>query len=145
MTRILIMGLPGAGKTTLAQALERQLGGPARVDWFNADRVRAQFEDWDFSTEGRLRQAHRMNQLSQRSAKPFVICDFVAPLAQTREAFSPDLLVWVDTLKAGRFADTNALFEPPNRVDIRVTHQDAEHWATLIADALLQKELAAAL
>ena len=93
--KILIMGLPGSGKTTLAKALYKKLD----CVWFNADEVRKQFNDWDFSDEGRLRQAYRMRDLADEEIKKgnTVICDFVAPTHQIREIFNADLIIWVDT------------------------------------------------
>ena len=56
MKIILIMGLPGAGKTTLAEELAPKLNAKR----LNADEVRKEANDWDFSEEGRKRQAKRM-------------------------------------------------------------------------------------
>ena len=54
--KILVMGLPGAGKTHLAERLQKVLN----CAWYNADKVREMANDWDFSPEGRVRQANRM-------------------------------------------------------------------------------------
>ena len=141
--RILIMGLPGAGKTYLAQhVLKRLQAANAKVGWLNADIVRTQFNDWDFSVDGRIRQAHRMRELSdQMTEMDFVICDFVCPLLEMRTAFGADFTVWVDTITQGRFADTNALFEPPAEYDLRITEQDAPAWSELVAKSILAKYL----
>ena len=102
--RILIMGLPGAGKTTLAQQLITELQQAGKtVEWFNADGVRKQFNDWDFSHEGRVRQSHRMRELADASHTDYVICDFVAPLIEMRNNFKADWTVWIDTIDQGRF------------------------------------------
>ena len=129
---ILIMGLPGAGKTTLAEALQKRLN----ATWHNADDIRKQFNDMDFSAEGRLRQAHRMSQLVAMDifdGWQYTICDFVAPTEEIRDIFDADYVIWVDTIAEGRFDDTNRLFEPPESYDVRVTEQDAERWADMIA------------
>ena len=129
---ILIMGLPGAGKSTLADALQKRLN----ASWHNADEIRKQFNDWDFSEEGRIRQARRMSQLVAMDAFDgwkHTICDFVAPTEEIRELFDADYVIWIDTITEGRFEDTNKLFEPPESYDVRVTEQDAERWADMIA------------
>ena len=128
---ILIMGLPGAGKTTLADALQKRLN----ASWHNADEIRKQFNDWDFSQDGRERQAIRMSQLVAMDAFDgwkHTICDFVAPTEEIRELFDADYIIWIDTITEGRFDDTNKLFEPPESYDVRVTEQDAERWADMI-------------
>jgi hypothetical protein len=147
------MGLPGAGKTFLAQALKKYLeensaffrpqaealyGSYATVEWFNADDVRKRFNDWDFSHDGRIRQSHRMRELADRSSADFVIADFVCPLTEMRNNFKADWTVWIDTLDAGRFEDTNRMFVPPEYYDFRVTEQNAEKWAEFIGDHILE-------
>jgi len=131
--RILIMGLPGAGKTTLATALASKIDAVR----FNADDVRRRFDDWDFSYEGRIRQSKRMRDLADDSNDKFVICDFVAPLVEMRNNYKADWTIWVDTIREGRYADTNAMFEEPEYYDFRITEQDAEKWADFIADHIL--------
>jgi adenylylsulfate kinase len=133
--RILIMGLPGSGKTTLAEVLQKTLQCP----WFNADKVREQFNDWDFSVEGRIRQAQRMRDLVDNCPNDheFVIVDFVAPLTLMREIYDADFTVWVDTIQEGRFDDTNKAFTAPEKYDLRVTTQDAQFWAQEILKKLL--------
>ena len=138
--RILIMGLPGSGKTTLANSLKAELMAADKiVSWFNADDVRKQYNDWDFSHEGRVRQAGRMKILTGLSLAEFAICDFVAPLPEQRDLFDAAWTVWVDTISEGRFEDTNQIFVPPEKYNFRVTEQDSKRWAKLIADNLLNK------
>lgn len=117
--KILIFGLPGSGKTTLAKPFAELIGGV----WINADEVRTHYNDWDFSHEGRIFQAHRMKFLADgvvRAGK-VAIADFVCPTNEAREAFDPDFTVWMDTIKEGRFEDTNAIFEAPDHVDYHVS------------------------
>ena len=109
------MGLPGAGKTWLSERLQKSL----QCAWYNADKVRAMANDWDFSPEGRVRQANRMKTFAdyEKAHNRFVICDFVCPTRQTRDAFAPDLVIWLNTISEGRYEDTNAMFETPALVD----------------------------
>jgi hypothetical protein len=85
----------------------------------------------------------------ERSNGRWVICDFVAPTNKSREAFAPDYVIWLDTIKEGRvvssklselknienlpfdanslsqskeFEDTNKVFESPNKIDSHITH-----------------------
>ncbi|OXE35251.1 MAG: adenylyl-sulfate kinase [Phenylobacterium zucineum] len=118
--RVLIMGLPASGKTTLARDVALRLGAAGvSVAWFNADMVRSIANDWDFSEEGRLRQANRMRELADNSMCQVSLCDFVAPTEEIRGIFDADLTIWMDTIKAGRFDDTNKVFTPPHHSDIR--------------------------
>jgi adenylylsulfate kinase len=129
---ILIMGLPGAGKTTLAQHLVQSLKKHSKVKWLNADEVRKKANDWDFSIEGRLRQAVRMRHLAEKAKADFVVIDMVAPLKEMRHHISAEWLVWVDTIEQSRFEDTNKAFEPPHEYDFRVTEQDSTLWSKII-------------
>ena len=126
--RILIMGLPGAGKTYLAQhILDHLQAEKKRVRWLNADDVRKEYNDWDFSHEGRIRQSLRMRTLADSMTDiDYVICDFVAPLVEMRNNFKADWTVWVDTIDRGRFEDTNKAFIAPEVYDFRITEQKSE-------------------
>ncbi len=125
------MGLPGSGKTTLASELAALLD----AKWLNADKIREQLNDWDFSPEARLRQAKRMSDYADKYIKEGhrVVADFICPLPKTRELFNADYTVWVDTIKKGRFDDTNALFVKPEKYDYHVTTQNAKEWAAKIS------------
>lgn len=117
------MGLPGSGKTTLANLINQNL--PSNR-WFNADELRENFKDWDFSLEGRIRQANRMRTLADIELNilgtKYVICDFVAPTKEIRDIFHSDYTIWMDTINQGRFEDTNKLFEIPDHYDLRLTN-----------------------
>jgi hypothetical protein len=125
---ILIMGLPGAGKTTLARALAPHL----RAVHFNNDDVRQNINrDLGFSFEDRVEQARRMRWMCDRvlEAGHAAIADFVCPLQATRAAFGDCFLVWVDRIQHSRYPDTDRIFEPPVRWGVRVTPQgDVDHW-----------------
>jgi adenylylsulfate kinase len=135
--KILIMGLPGSGKTTLAKLLVPRFNAV----WLNADKIREQYNDWDFTLEGRTRQANRMKQLAEKAINKnrVVIADFVCPLEETREDFNADYIIWMDTIKEGRFEDTNQMFTSPKKYDFKVTHKEADMWAFLIEKDVREK------
>lgn len=140
MQKILVMGLPGAGKTYLAQHIVDHLQAEKKsVGWLNADDVRKEYNDWDFSHEGRIRQSKRMAELAQQRYGycDFVICDFVAPLPEMRHNFKADWTVWVDTIEKGRYEDTNKVFTAPDVYDFRITEQHGEKWGEFIAAHIL--------
>ena len=137
MKKILIMGLPGSGKTTLASELVPLLN----AKWLNNDKVRKAANDWDFSEEGRIRQAKRMADIAEKYRKEgqydYLVTDYICPTPKTRELFKADYLVWVDTIDKGRFEDTNKMFVKPKKFNFRVTTQNAEIWAYQIADQFI--------
>jgi hypothetical protein len=155
--RILIMGLPGSGKTYLAEALKKYLEQHgvsqnlasaemlpitdfnATVTWFNADDVRRKYNDWDFSKEGRIRQSLRMLEFALASNTDYVICDFVAPIPEMRNNFKADWTIWMDTIEEGRFEDTNKMFVCPDVYDFRVTEKNAEKWAEFIGSHIIDR------
>ena len=135
MMIILIMGLPGSGKTTLAKKLIPILD----AKWVNADKVREEANDWDFSIEGRKRQAKRMKEkaLKFKEAEFNVIVDFVCPLPETRKIFNPDFIIWMDTIKKSRYPRMNRIFKKPKKYDIRVTSKDHKLWSKIILKKLI--------
>lgn len=157
MEKILIMGLPGSGKTYFAEKLkiylenndERPLSSlediaypsmKARVSWFNADEIRRRFNDWDFSHEGRIRQSLRMLEFAVKSGGEYAICDFIAPLPEMRNNFKADWTIWMDTIQEGRYEDTNKIFIPPDVYDFRVNEQNSEKWVPYVGDRIIKRQ-----
>jgi hypothetical protein len=160
--RILVMGLPGSGKTYFAERLKKYLEEngtmdniqPGRwleyespivdpkveVDWFNADEVRRRFNDWDFSKEGRIRQSLRMLEFAFKSPGDYVICDFVAPLPEMRSNFKADWTIWLDTIDQGRYEDTNKAFVAPEVYDFRIPEMNAEKWVEFVGQHILDNQ-----
>ena len=161
--KILVCGLPGSGKTWLAERLIRHIKNCA---WYNADFVRKFSNDWDFSIEGRIRQANRMKTFAdfEKGNGRWVICDFVAPTEKAREAFAPDYVIWMDTIKEGRivssklselkninnlpfdanllsqskeFEDTHKVFETPSKIDTRITHFMSDDEIKILSEELI--------
>ena len=145
--KILVCGLPGSGKTWFAERLVKNIDNCA---WYNADFVRKYANDWDFTSEGRIRQANRMKTFAdfERSNGRWVVCDFVAPTNNSRNAFNADYVIWMDTIEKGRvvsakinelndiknlpfnvnnlsnskaFEDTTNMFETPEKIDKHIT------------------------
>ena len=124
------MGLPGSGKTTLANELAPILNAKR----LNADEVRKKANDWDFSEEGRKRQSKRMAEFAKKLKDNgnYVVADFICPTPEARSLFPADYIIWVDTIKEGRFDDTNKMFIKPDKFDFHVITQDAKKWALTI-------------
>jgi hypothetical protein len=157
MQKILIMGLPGSGKTYFAERLKTYLelhgerpldtlsDAPfprmnARVDWFNADDIRKRFNDWDFSKEGRIRQSLRMAEFAMRCTGEYVICDFVAPLPEMRHNFKADWTIWMDTINTSRYEDTNKVFTSPEIYDFRINEKNAEVWVQYVGERIIANQ-----
>ena len=134
--KILIMGLPGSGKTTLASKLVPLI----KAKWLNNDKVRKEANDWDFSEEARKRQAKRMADFAERYKQDghHVVADFICPTPEARKLFNPDYIVWVNTINKGKYDDTNKMFVKPEKFDFQVTTQNAELWAMQIADKIVE-------
>ena len=158
-TKILIMGLPGAGKTYFAERLKKYLEEfsdishlpntkladfetlpkywRATVNWFNADEIRKKYNDWDFSREGRIRQSLRIAQFALECRSDFVICDFVAPLPEMRHNFKAESTIWIDSIDAGLYDDTNRAYTPPDIYDFRIIEQNADKWVPFVGNHIL--------
>jgi len=139
---VLIMGLPGSGKTTLAIELKKLTEQHGySVSWYNADIVREVCDDWDFSEQGRIRQAMRMRDLCtskmMERSTDLIICDFVAPTNVAQNLIPINRLVWMDTIKKSRYSDTNKIFEQPRLYDFRVRKKNAKLWAQIIFDNIM--------
>ena len=117
--KILVMGLPESGKSTFAESLSKSLF----ATWINANQVRAKYDDWDFSVEGRIRQSQRMKYLSDGVvlAGGVAVADFICPTEETRKEFNPDFIIWMDTISVGKYEDTNKIFLPPEKYDVRIS------------------------
>lgn len=138
MKRILVMGLPGSGKTTFAEELQKQLKKKGKtVAWFNADNIRKLYADWDFSMDGRIRQAERMRKLAYGMMTDYVICDFVAPTEEIRNIFSADYIFWMNTEEKSEYEDTNALFEEPSYSDFMITEKNAPEMVKIAINNIL--------
>jgi len=135
---ILVMGLPGSGKTTLARILADKLEAPL----LNADEIREEYGDWDFTSEGRLRQTKRMKKLADKLVLDYdyVVADFICPRPRLRRLFSPNYIIWMDTIKNSRYEDTNQYFIPPRKFDIKVSKMDADTWSKLILKDILGED-----
>jgi adenylylsulfate kinase len=131
--RILVMGLSGTGKTTLCRHLIKQMD----ADYINADEVRSAANDWDFSSEGRDRQAKRMIKLSYEGTKTHMVADFICPRRDAQTSFNADFTIWMDTEKTSGYADTDAIFEQPE-ADVVVTSKDKEYWTNYILSEIGQ-------
>lgn len=135
--KILIMGLPGSGKTHLSERLQKHLD----CAWYNADKVREMANDWEFSEEARIRQARRMMNIAdyEKGCGRTVICDFVCPIELTRFIFDADITIWMNTIIAGRFMDTNKMFEDPDDVDFEINKFMSDQEIEQLAKAMKDK------
>lgn len=137
--KILIMGLPGSGKTTLAEKLVTRLGAA----WFNADAVRQDiYSELGFSAEDRLKHAERMGKLCKWASMNggYAVADFICPTKETREIFDADFIIWVNRIQEGRYEDTNKMFEKPENYDIELNDGTPEEWVELVINKLNETE-----
>ena len=141
--KILIMGLPGAGKTYLAKEIYRELNAV----WINGDSIRKKYKDWDFTKTGRIRQAKRLNKISNEyiQKRKNVVVDFICPNKDSFKNFKADFIVWVDTIKKGRHIrkhldDINPIFKKPEKFNLRVTSKDAKLWKLIVIDQIKKKK-----
>ena len=137
--KILICGLPGSGKTTLAEKLVPRLNAV----WFNADAIRQEIhKDLGFTADDRLEHSRRLGKLSDWAsmAGDYVVADFVCPTQETREIFNPDYVIWVNRIKEGRYEDTNKLFETPDKDerwdenDLELTDGTPDEWCQQVVE-----------
>ena len=137
--KILIMGLPGAGKTFLAKEIYKELG----ASWLNGDKVRNKYKDWDFTKEGRIRQAKRLNNLANQilAKGKNVVIDFICPNKDSFKFFKADFIIWMDTITKGRHIrkhldDINPIFKKPKKYNLRVTSKDSKFWKVIALDKI---------
>lgn len=131
------MGLSGSGKSELAKELhslfqENEISS-IRI---NGDEVREFHKDWDFSPDGRVRQAQRMARLAKKSEAQFVIADFIAPTKETRDIFNADMLIWLDTVKTSKYTNTDVVFQNPKNYQFKVNKKNSKKWAKTIFDKI---------
>ena len=151
MKTILIMGLPESGKTSLSDAIKDAFV-TGTVMTINADEVREKANDWDFTPEGRIRQANRMVDLvkeiyemnmtlTEEFRDDYVMVDFICPTVETRRLFNADIVIWCDTVKDCQYEDTNSQFQRPQfskeNIHCYVTTKNAQFWAKHIIDTIL--------
>jgi adenylylsulfate kinase len=138
--KVLIMGLPGSGKTTLAEKLFNEILKNHPAEWVNANDLRKEINDWDFSEEGRRRQALRMRSIADKGigAGFIMICDFVCPTRELREIFDADMTIWMDTVRRSEYKDTNKIFEKPTKeeYDVRIDEFASDKWSETLADLI---------
>jgi adenylylsulfate kinase len=131
------MGLSGSGKSELAKELHSLLQEHEITSIrINGDEVRQANDDWDFSPDGRIRQAQRMARLAKKSDVQFVIADFIAPTKQIRDIFNPDMLIWLDTIKSSKYTNTDVVFQNPKNCQFKISKKNSKKWAKTIFDKI---------
>jgi energy-coupling factor transporter ATP-binding protein EcfA2 len=135
------MGLSGSGKSELAKELHSLFQNDEKSSVrINGDEVREANKDWDFSPEGRIRQAERMAKLAKNSNADYVIADFIAPTKQSRDIFNPNMLIWLDTVRSSKYTNTDVVFQNPTKYHFKIKKKDAKKWASTIYD-YIKKEI----
>jgi adenylylsulfate kinase-like enzyme len=109
---ILIMGLSGNGKTTFYNNIKTSLKDHL---YLNADEIRKSYNDWDFSISGRIRQAHRMKSLSEKSEESLIVIDMICPLKEMRSIIKPDIIFFINRKDSSKYPDTDIIFEMPSK------------------------------
>lgn len=132
--KILILGLPGSGKTFLASRFAKKVN----AKWLNADKIRGKHNDWDFSYDGIIRQVRRMKKLADQSKNKIVVADFVCPLKEQIDIFKPNLIVWMDTIKKGRFKSMNKMFVPPRKYHLKINQKNIKINLIRLYDKLIK-------
>jgi adenylylsulfate kinase len=120
--KVLIFGLANTGKSYLSTRLKSAFADK-RVAYFNADEIREKYNDWDFSDEGRKRQAQRAVDFGKQDVD-LIMWDFICPFQSARDALGADLVIWMNTNQSSKYKDTDAVFERPEHCDIEVTDKD---------------------
>jgi adenylylsulfate kinase len=139
MAIILIMGLSGSGKTTLANKLQQDLNQLKKTtEYFNGNQIRQEYDDWDFTLEGRVRQGRRMRDLATKSKSDFAICDFIAPLSETQELFSNDIIIWMATIDESKYKDTDSIFVPPEDYSLKIKIFDSDSCSKYIINHIIK-------
>ena len=117
------MGLPGSGKTTFAKRLHQHLPNSIRL---NGDVIRDLYHDWDFSIDGRLRQASRLKELAKSNLlatdTKYIIIDFVCPLPEQLEIINPNYVIWINTVTRSKYEDTDNMFDKPYIFNVEITN-----------------------
>lgn len=139
--RILICGLPGHGKSTLAANLSRRL----HIPFYDGEAIRRSLGlGWPGDSAERVQQAHRMRALTTPilAAGGHVICSFVCPTVAARREFCADYIICVNRPDAPpmSYTDTNAIWWPPLNADLMLQAGDADEWAG-VAEARLRQFL----
>lgn len=125
---ILIMGLSGSGKTSFAEMIVKEFDKrEIPVTWFNADEIREEYNDWDFSDNGRSRAAKRMRDLVDNSETEYNVVDMIAGTLKQRMLLKADYVIWMDTLEKSQYEDTDAVFARP---DLSYVMMKLGRWAT---------------
>jgi hypothetical protein len=127
--KILIMGLPESGKTSLAKLLAPMFNAVL----INEDEVRKEANDFDLSEVGRSIHTNRMKRLADEAIQNNrnVVADFECT-DDERKDFNADYIIYMDTIKESKL-------EPPSNFDFKVTHKDAQMFSFLIKQEILDK------